>query len=340
MWAALEPILRRWDADVLEPVIVDAFDLADVTARCGEVMDRYPDAHWICNVTCATKIMSIGAYEAGKARNTDVWYVDSAHRRVISLVNRTPPRHHSANRSITWYLEQYQYKVMPTKPPPKSWVNLARMMVKNPDDAIAFREQLQRAKANEKFSQPRWLNNPSLILSIQPWLHLMKQAGFIEDFQQQKQTYSIYQFHPSLWKFFSGDWLEIFAWESAQNAKCFDDVGYGIKVHITGQTAAKEIDLAALFTTSLLIAECKTERKPFKIAHLDKFTSIADMCGGDSVVKLYVTARSRSTFPANVLKLFDDQAKARNIVVITGEQLNDLANILKREINQPTYPRI
>lgn len=64
------------------------------------------------------------------------------------------------------------------------------------------------------------------------------------------------------------------------------------------------------------------------------------MCSGDSVVKLYVTARSRSTFPANVLKLFDDQAKARNIVVITGEQLNDLANILKREINQPTYPRI
>lgn len=168
----------------------------------------------------------------------------------------------------------------------------------------------------------------------------MKQAGFIEDFQQQKQTYSLYQTHQSLWKFFSGDWLEIFAWESAQNAECFDDVGYGIKVHITGQTAAKEIDLAALSTTSLLIAECKTERKPFKIAHLDKFTSIADMCGGDSVVKLYVTARSRSTFPANVLKLFDDQAKARNIVVITGEQLNDLANILKREVNQPTYPRI
>jgi hypothetical protein len=39
------------------------------------------------------------------------------------------------------------------------------------------------------------------------------------------------------------------------------------------------------------------------------------------------------------LAAFRAQAQARQIVVVTGDQLNQLPDILKREATRPTFPR-
>lgn len=132
-----------------------------------------------------------------------------------------------------------------------------------------------------------------------------------------------------------GQWLELFGYDAAKQAGCFDDVCYNLAIPIPNQNATNQIDLAATYAASLLIAECKAEEEPFKTAHLDKLSAIANMIGGSFVVKLFITARSRQKTES-----FLDQAKARQIVVVTGEQLPDLATILKQETQQPTYARV
>lgn len=136
-----------------------------------------------------------------------------------------------------------------------------------------------------------------------------------------------------------GQWLELFGYDAAQ-AGCFDDVCYNLEIPIPHQNTTNQIDLAATYAASLFIAECKAEGEPFKIAHLDQLSAITDMIGSSFVVKLFITARSQQKTNPQQMASFLDQAKARQIVVVTGEQLANLVTILKQEVQQPTYARV
>src|SRR5437868_6701370 len=46
--------------------IVDAFDRENTRKKSLEAVETHPDYNWMFNVTAATTIMSIGAYEAAK----------------------------------------------------------------------------------------------------------------------------------------------------------------------------------------------------------------------------------------------------------------------------------
>ncbi|WP_298483291.1 Card1-like endonuclease domain-containing protein [uncultured Chloroflexus sp.] len=174
----------------------------------------------------------------------------------------------------------------------------------------------------------------------QQWLPAIQQAGFIDQIQQSHHLYNLHQVDQNFWKFVDGQWLELFGYDAAKQAGCFDDVCYNLAIPIPNQNATNQIDLAATYAASLLIAECKAEEEPFKTAHLDKLSAIANMIGGSFVVKLFITARSRRKTDPRHMNSFLDQAKARQIVVVTGEQLPDLATILKQETQQPTYARV
>lgn len=337
-WEKVKPILASIGGRILEPAQVDAFDLADIKAACARIIDQHPEAHWVCNVTCATTIMSIGAYEVGRDKGADVWYFDTNSRRVITLAGQ-PLQGDPYRLSVAEYLSIYQRQAQPALPPPPSWLDLARQMAQAPDEAIEFREQLRDSKADSGYTGPRWLNNVSMTPTMQEWLPLLKQAGFIDQARQQNGSYSLHQTSQDLWKFVNGQWLEMFAWEAACQAGVFDDYQYGLEIPTKERTANNQLDLAATYSASLLIAECKTEDKPFETATLDKLNSIADMVGGSFVVKLLITARSRQKANLQQVTAFLDQAKARRIVVVTGEDLLRLNEILAKEAKNPTYPR-
>lgn len=108
---------------------------------------------------------------------------------------------------------------------------------------------------------------------------------------------------------------------------------------IPSNYAKNQLDLAATRAASLFIAECKAEKKLFETEHLDQISAIADMIGGSFVVKLFITARSRQKADRQQVAVLLDQAKARHIVVVTGEQLPNLKDILAKEAKRPTYSR-
>ncbi|WP_322495582.1 Card1-like endonuclease domain-containing protein [Chloroflexus sp.] len=336
-WDKVRPALNNIGSTILPPAAVDAFDLDQIKQACANVIDSHPAMHWVCNITCATTIMSIGAYEIGRDKGADVWYFDTNSQRVIVLAGQ-PPQGNPYRLSVTEYLRIYQRQANPAPPPPQSWLELARQMAQAPDEAIEFREQLRTVGANASYSEQRWLKGVSLTSAMQDWLPSLRDAGFIE-YECQNDLYNLHQVHRDLWKFVDGLWLEIVAWDAARQAGCFDDCQYGLEMPIAGQAAMNQLDLAATSAASLLIAECKTDQNPFKTSYLDKLQSITDLIGGSFVVKLFIAARSRQKANCDALRSFSDQAKARQIVVVTGEQLPNLKDILAKEAKTPTYSR-
>ncbi|WP_298820639.1 Card1-like endonuclease domain-containing protein [Chloroflexus sp.] len=338
-WDKVKPILKQLSSQLLSPQAVNAFDLNDVQTACTTIMQQYHDMHWICNITCATTIMSIGAYEAGKACQASIWYFNTNGRQVVVLAGQAP-QGNPYRLSVADYLQIYGRIVKPSEPPAQSWIDLAWILAGTPDEVLDFRELLRQAKTNTSYTAPRWLQQLPLTPSIAAWLPNILAAGLIDQVQAHSNGYDLHQCHPDLWKFFDGLWLEIVAWDAARRAGCFDDCCFGVEIPVAGQSANNQIDLALTFAASMLIGECKTEKDPFKTAHLDQLSSIADMIGGSFVGKLFITARSRQQVNPDTLRSFEDQAKAREIVVVTGEQLTELPSILEQEARKPTYPRV
>ncbi len=338
-WEKVRRVLEQLSPRVLEPHTVDAFDLNDIRAQCAAAMDRFPDARWVCNITCATTIMSIGAYEVGRMRNASVWYFDTAGRRVVTLAGQ-PPDGDPYRLSVENYLQIYNRSTQPTPPPPASWVTLARQMAQAPDEAIEFREILRNASADTRFTQPRRLAALSLTPTMVQWCEQAQTAGFISAIRKLPNNYEIHQADGAFWDFVNGIWLEIYAWDAAQRAGCFDDCRPGVKMPAQGGLSPmNQIDLAATHAASLLIAECKTEARPFRTEHLDQLRAITSMIGGSFVGALFITARSRHKADVQAFKAFWEQAQVRQIVVVTGDQLDQLPDILKREAIRPTFPR-
>ncbi len=338
-WEKVRRVLEQLSPWVLEPHTVDAFDLNDIRAQCAAAMDRFPDARWVCNITCATTIMSIGAYEVGRMRNASVWYFDTAGRRVVTLAGQ-PPDGDPYRLSVENYLQIYNRSTQPTPPPPASWVTLARQMAQAPDEAIEFREILRNASADTRFTQPRRLAALSLTPTMVQWCEQAQTAGFISSIRKLSNNYEIHQADGAFWDFVNGIWLEIYAWDAAQRAGCFDDCRPGVKMPAQGGLSPmNQIDLAATHAASLLIAECKTEARPFRTEHLDQLRAITSMIGGSFVGALFITARSRHKADVQAFKAFWEQAQVRQIVVVTGDQLDQLPDILKREAIRPTFPR-
>lgn len=337
-WDRVEPVLKQLSPQVLAPQIVDAFDLSDIRTKCNQAMNNFPDAHWVCNITCATTIMSIGAYEVGKARNADVWYFDTAGRRVVALAGQ-PPQGDPYNLSVAAYLQIYNRSAQSAAQPPNSWLELARQMSQAPDEAIEFREILRNSGANTQFNGPRWLKSLNLTPIMVQWCKQAQTAGFLSQIRNNGGLYDLQQIDPEFWPFVDGKWLEIYAWDAAQRAGCFDDCCLAVQIPAQGGSATNQIDLAAAHAASLLIAECKTEARPFRTEHLDQLRAITSMIGGSFVGALFISACSAHRADAQALAAFREQARMRQIVVVTGDQLGDLPDILRREATRPTYPR-
>jgi hypothetical protein len=63
------------------------------------------------------------------------------------------------------------------------------------------------------------------------------------------------------------------------------------------------------------------------------------MIGGSFVGILFIAARSQQRVDTQAFTVFTAQAKARQIAIVTGDQLGQLPDMLRREATRPTYPR-
>jgi Holliday junction resolvase len=166
-----------------------------------------------------------------------------------------------------------------------------------------------------------------------------KNFGLIQSYRKVGNDFELTVEGNSLWKFFDGDWLEIFTFQSAIESKCFDYLDYGLK--FSGNGMNNELDLVATSKASLWIAECKTE-EDYKVENLEKLSSIASTLGGKYVGRFLILSNFPHPHDEGENKSFESywqKAKTRDVVVITGHKLKNLPQIFQSEINSPTFPR-
>lgn len=358
-WSRIKPVLDQicpngvTDPNENDVLRVDAFDLDKIRQACEKALTLHPDAEWVFNITCATTIMSIGAYEVGVKRDVSIWYLDTATRRIVTLAGQ-PPKTDLYNLTVKDYMAAYGRRVEETEMTPTlQEIELAKSLAQQPAEAMLFREALRKGKAHEgKHDQPRMVELRSASMAIQGFCDLAQSAGMIDSYRvTAEQTLRCDLPNNKLWKFMEGRWLEVYAWISAKEAEVFDDFRLSLCIPTDNpkESSSNELDLALTYAASLLIAECKCEKDPFKTEHLTKLRAIANMVGGNFVACVFITAQLSSEFPGDQNKHgsyehFCSQARANQVVVVPGEHLSDLSRILLREAGakpseRPTFNR-
>lgn len=142
-----------------------------------------------------------------------------------------------------------------------------------------------------------------------------------------------------------GHWLEYRVVETAQGLRhagksLYDDCQHGFRFLLTG--AYREIDFIGIHAGMVLIASCKTGKDARNKDHLDVLETVAEKLGGRYCVRLYITDLVRRAPPphqADPWEQFLAQAHSARTVVVTGDDLPGLGEILTREMLTPTYPR-
>ncbi|KAF0250375.1 MAG: hypothetical protein FD167_219 [bacterium] len=349
-WDKIKPSLEQLcTTGIIEaPYEINAFELSEIKKACQTAFNKYPDADWFFNITCASTIMSIGAYEVGKEKNASIWYLDTINRKVVVLQNKQPIGS-PYNISVENYLKLYVPKINLSNEPSSLLIEFAQVLSKNCSSAMHFRDSLKNATVTQKTQTTKNLLIQSRAEWVEKILHQAKQSQLILSYTKHPDSYFSCEVQDDRFlNFMDGKWLELYVWESARLAGCFDDYRWDVNLSLETTTSSSsnqsnQIDFAATYLGSLLIAECKTDKNPFekpaKNGYLDKLSSIARRIGGNYVGTMFICSQSSTEDQKQAYQNFSEQAKERRIVVVTGDQLINLSTILKNEVLRPSYNR-
>lgn len=331
-----------------EPVVVPAFDLQQAIERCLGIVDSFSDSELIFNVTGATKIMAIGAYEVAKQRNCRAVYVNTASGQILDLI---PSEAISLpiQMKLSDYLSFYNRE-------PRCTFSFNSLSISQ-DQALQVCDYLAHTKYGAEAIDLLRRNNrgsgkrtvPIKLrssLSSELWevLEKLNELGILSQLTKKSENEFSYQIACNEdWNFLNGTWLEAYVWHQAQTLSLFDDCQFSFEI-IGTDGVRKELDVGCIYQGQLIHCSCKSERKPFKTSHLDELSAVSHLLGGNFCTRLFVTnvnapsEEDKNTWES--YQKFLQQAKDRQIVVVTGDELPRIAQILNQQAKKPTYWRV
>lgn len=351
-WNSVAPILRQLCPDGLhEPVVVNGENWRESYDACLKILRDNLDYEWVFNITCGPKVLALAAYDVAlpmiDEHNISIWYLASSSRTVEVLKGKKADSD-LYKIDVQSYFKSYGWDIK-CKNPESEEIRISRMLVRHPEDAKKFVKSLDEGVLTGNTMKIE-LTSEHLIKLLEP----AKVAGLINEFRIGKIKYNFYR-RPIiqceiftsklelLKKFFNGGWLETYTYWSAINSSIFDDVRMGVAISKNG--ISNEIDLAATRSGALLVVECKTSTLNSKQYDdklvLDKFNSVTELVGGNFVQKLLVISAKKLNNQRNAN--FMNKASSRRIVLVSWEELPELAEIFRRESGAkgtPTYPLI
>lgn len=336
------------------PEGIDAFDVVEIQRVCENMVAQYPDMDWIFDVTAATSLMTLAAYEASKASSsrfeimTKCWYLNTAHTRVIPLVGEGCDEK-IFNIDVEDYAAAYGRDLVTgdledhRQYSEQHWLSFAQRLGKNPPLAALINKIMSKLADD----RPRKENSKLYMLKGLPTeaYSLLKEAqqiGLVNQLSSNSDSSISFQLSYLQDRFLNGAWLEAYVWDAAKQLgdenrgkALFDNCQWNQKVN--DGNSKNELDVALTYKAQLLIAECKTgEKESFATETLYKLDSVASIFGGRFVGRLLISSISKKK-PSND---FLAQAKSRRIVVVTGDELPDIATILKNEALDSPFPRM
>jgi len=320
---------------------VDAYDFQSNVAALKQICGRHKDKEIQFNLTGSTKIMAIAAYEVAREEDISSFYVNTSGNRILWLTGSQDKSIQLTSLNVSDYLNifgrkaLYKFNFKNISFNREQALQAATILGKN---AVESRNMLQKiriqqVKGNSGLQIPLsdFNENERDILKA---LRDIKALDIIDD--------SVILRSSNDFEFFKGDWLEIFVFNEASSLKnkngtsVFNSCAFSLRIPMSA--AEKEIDVACMFEAQLIHCSCKTDRDPFKTLYLDELRSVSSMIGGRFCSRIFVT---NAVFPdQNKQRQFLEQAKQREIVVVTGNELGKIGEILFRQAANPDYRRV
>lgn len=323
---------------------VDAYDIQTCIDACNEYFVAYPATEWDWTITTssATKVMNLAGYEVAKEKDVPCWQVDFSHERILFLVkNAVVDTQRFFRLTVEQYVKSYGYTIddkhSERKNPNerlKQWRDSARELVFSPDTEDILSGLRGRTIGAETFISHK-LKDSALLLSLE-------KAGLLKvRYDGRRSDLRVGTTSPDSALFLTTDWwLILYVWQEIRNATVADDCRCNITM-VNGHLRL-EIDLALTYRSRLLIAEFRATGSVFGLKqYLLRLDSTANLLGGEYVSKVLIINR-QSAVNSSSNRYFDEfweEAKQRKIVIITKEDLPNIAAILKREMISPTYAR-
>ncbi len=324
------------DEDIIE---VDAYDFPANLVAIRGVCNKYHNKQIQFNLTGSTKIMALAGYEIAREKEIASFYV--AGNRILWLTGQEHQAIEKIDLNIKQYLKifgrdiSHKFKFDSLSFDKLCAINAAKLLAINTTHSANMLKKIRKNanKTKDGLQVPLGdFGEDEKRIAMN-----LKDEGALDvdgDLIRIRSNNDL--------EFFKGNWLEVFVYNEALNKK--DGAGApifdycDISLEIKSDQAEKEIDVACIHEAQLIHCSCKTDGDPFKTAYLDELHSISNMIGGRFCSRVFVT---NAVFPDKTKQSqFLDQAKEREIVVVTGNELANIGKILFKQAKKPEFRRV
>lgn len=348
-------VLRRVlpQAIVPDPVPVDPYRTAATLAALEQARSRFPDLRPIVSVTSATVPMTVAGYEMARHWGCPAYYINTRGGEVLDLTRPDEPDPLRMAVRVDTYARIYGLELLPPEQvtPYATTAETRRAAALNLGrggrpavEVLAWlrgKSGADQETATQGLKQKVWPAHFGA--DHRGVLQMLEAHGLIRHVRHSARQVSFAIPQAGEAEFLRGDWLEQYVLavgQTLQARRVFYDCAAGVRLR-TG-AAEREVDFIATFRGMALVASCKAATKPWRKSYLDELGAVAKTLGGDYVTRLYITDGVRAPalppgrtdpFPA-----FVQQAQQQRTVIVTGDDLPRLDEVLQREVETPTYP--
>ena len=337
----VEKVLKQEQRNLLCDKITDVkivnpnkFD--DVYKAVDELCNGVKDLKYV-NLTTAPQIMafSVYSYVLKEYKEALVFNVNTDISQINPLVFAKEPTSFNKPLSVENYLAMYGLNIFKKNTGKNEADSVAQYCGNNVNISRQILSIIRSdAKGADSIKAPRGFNLKKdkfkklemLDNDLETFFEMLAKAEIIQNLQQSEREIKFKIQTKENYAFLAGEWLELYVYLSAIECK-FDSVAMGVEL----DNYKGELDVFCLNNANAMICECKTGG--FKSEDLSKLNSKAEKLGGNYCVKLFITS------DVKVSEEFLNKAKNDKIVVVSGDKFSDLTNILKKEMEKPTYPR-
>lgn len=336
----------------------------DATRQAVEsLLQQYPDCAPTVSLTGAPVPMTLGAYEAARTHGIPAYYLPSNESTLLDVAGEGKREQVALRLDLPDFLLVHGFQMLlaghdPSRVPPRFKQAIVHFQR---DFAVAtdLLKWLTRKGMTHGLRQRAWpLGEAHRALLVQ-----LAEVGVIQRLAWPRSgSGSNVEYQVSdaeSMKFLSGGWLEQYVYLAAHIkppgvGALFDFTAYGLELQSNvaqkaiggAKQATREVDFIGLRKNAPLIASCKTVERFWQKSFLDELVSVGNLLGGSYCTKLFVTnqpmpeggVRSERDWPM-AAQQFLAHAKDAKVVVVTGETLASIKQVLVREAIKPTDAR-
>lgn len=340
----------------LEPsepgIAVDAYSADEAFEACERLVARHANGPFAINLSAGTKVMAIGAYEFARKSGLSAFYVVTGQAELLDLTKRQklPTLPMDVAGYLACFRRTPRRKKHLTRKEALTRSELARRLVDAGAPALAVLEAIRcngKGKGERTCGVGKYTPTSA---ELDTWTGLVEE-GLLTSFSSVQNGFEFTLPSDSAFAFLSGVWLEMYVHDraceqvDASGAPIFNDVisSFEIPSNVTG--GIKEVDVGLMVSGQLIHCSCKSGKTKIWVTdHLDELRAVSDLVGADYCTRVFIASKhpplSEDREEYGSYQQFLRQAQDRKIVVIAGDRLAQVGQLLADEARKPTYPRI